>query len=252
MKRWLAGFLLFCFALMAVALPVQAASIPPKPSSSIYVQDLAGVMQPASKERLQKLGASLAAKTKAQVVVLTVRSLEGAEPEDYALEVLRTWGLGDKQLNNGVLILVVVEDKVSRVEVGYGLEGALPDAKTGQLQDEYMVPYFQSGDYDQGIVNGYRAVVQEVAKEYKLELKSSPQSATAKAQADSYPWDGWPWWAKILGAAALVGLLILDWTVFGGTFTYLILSLLRLRGGGGGGGGYGGGSGGGGGSSRRW
>ena len=115
-----------------------------------------------------------------------------------------------------------------------------------------MVPYFQNGDYDQGIVNGYRAVVQEVAKEYKLELKSSPQSATAKAQADSYPWDGWPWWAKILGAAALVGLLILDWTVFGGTFTYLILSLLRLRGGGGGGGGYGGGSGGGGGSSRRW
>lgn len=242
MRRWLTTLVLFCFAVLALAAPVQAAlAVPPKPSSSLYVQDQAGVLQPASRDRLQKLGANLAAKTKAQVVVLTVKSLEGAPPEEYALEVLRTWGLGDKQLNNGVLLLVAVDDRVSRIEVGYGLEGALPDGKTGRIQDEYMLPYFKNGDYDQGIVNGYLAVVQEVAKEYKLEFKSDPR-APPKASGDTYPWDGWPWWAKLLGAAALVGLFILDWTVFGGTFTYLLLSLLRMRGGGGGGGGgYGGG-----------
>jgi uncharacterized protein len=80
--------------------------------------------------------------------------------------MLRQWKIGDKALNNGVLLLVAVGDRQSRIEVGYGLEGALNDAKVGQIQDEYFIPYFERGDYEQGIWDGYKAVMRVVYAEY--------------------------------------------------------------------------------------
>lgn len=256
MKKRLAWLVLGIYLLIAAVAWAQP-QIPPAPTTSIYVQDYAGVMSGETKSRINNLGAQLAAKTKAQIVVVTIKSLEGGPPEDFALGILRQWGVGDKQLNNGVVMLVAVDDRQSRIEVGYGLEGALPDAKTGRLQDEYMIPYFQKGDYDKGILNGYQALVGEVAKEYKLEFKSDAKPVgrqTATPAQQSSGWDTLPWWAKMAIAGGLLLLFVLDWTFFGGQFTYLIMALIFRRGGGGGGGGggYGGGSGGGGGSNRRW
>lgn len=248
---WLTFLIYLVFAAVVWAQP----QVPPTPTSSFYVQDYAGVMNGESKSRLNRLGGQLAAKTKAQVVVVTIDTLQDAPIEEYALGVLRQWGVGDKTLNNGVVMLIAVKDRQSRIEVGYGLEGALPDAKTGRIQDDYMLPYFRQGDYDKGIVNGYLAVAGEVAREYKLELPAEAKpAAQAHAAGQVSWWDTLPWWAKMAGAAAAAGLLIIDWLFFGGQFTFLILALIFRRGGGsgGGGGGYGGGSGGGGGSSRRW
>jgi len=255
----------FLFVALALFLAVGAAAgaqpqIPPAPTASFYVQDYAKVLTAETKDRINSLGAQLASRTKAQIVVVTVDSLHGAAPEDYGLAILRGWGVGDRKLNNGVVILVAVGDRQSRIEVGYGLEGALPDAKTGSIQDEYMIPYFQQGDYDKGIWNGYLAVAREVAKEYNLELKAEPRAGSKVRHAPPASrgdwWDVLPWWVKLGIAAGLAGLFIIDWVFFGGAFTFLLLSLLRRGGGGGGGwgggGGYGGGSGGGGGSSRRW
>ena len=149
--------------------------IPPKPSASsgIYVQDYAGVLSAPARSYLQNLGRQLEQKTTAQLVVVTVKSLKGAPLEDYSLKLLRDWGIGQKEKNNGVLLLVSTGDRKSRVEVGYGLEGALTDSLTGQIQDQYMIPYFRKGTYEPGIAYGYEALARRIAKEYNVQLAVS-------------------------------------------------------------------------------
>lgn len=228
---------------------------PPAPrGGDIYVQDYADVLPAQTRAHLQRIGAELQKRTKAQLVVVTVKSLEDAPIDAYALEILRTWGVGDKSLDNGVVMLVSVGDRQSRIEVGYGLEGALPDARTGQIQDEYMLPHFKEGQYAQGILDGYTALARRVADEYKVSLGGLPPfqkaaGAAAAPRADGGMLSGL---MDFIVAGVVLVLVILDFAFFGGRFTLLLLALFRSRGGGGGGGGFGGGSGGGGGSSRRW
>ncbi len=257
MKKWLAGLLLAAFLLSGAAAWAQPA-IPPAPTSgSLFVRDYAGVLSDDAKTRINFLGSQLKGKTKAHVVAVVVKSTDGAPPADYALAILRGWGVGDKTKNNGVVILVAVDDRAARIEVGYGLEGRIPDAKAGRIIDDYMLPYFQRGDYDKGVYNGYLAVVQEAAEEYGVTIDGDKRKSVSRPQpaySESW-WDALPWWGKILALAFLIVLFIIDWLFFGGQFTWLILALLFRRGGGGGGGGgggFGGGSGGGGGADRRW
>jgi uncharacterized protein len=252
MKRTIMWVALLAFLQIFSGVAMAAPAIPSPSSNHFYVLDSANVLSDAAESKIQTVSSQLAGRTKAQVVVLTIRSLEGAPIDEYALEVLRNWGIGDKQLNNGVLILVAVDDRQSRIEVGYGLEGALPDGKTGRIQDEYMLPLFKSGDYEQGILNGYNAVVNEVASEYKVTLPAEkPQSQRQTKTED--PLASVPWWGKLLLAVGIGGLIVIDLIFFGGQITWLLLSVLFRGGRGGpGGGSGGGGSGGGGGSSRRW
>lgn len=251
MKRLAIWLLLLAF--MLVSVPLAAAPALPNPSREhFYVLDKANVLSAAAEKKIQVTSSQLAGRTKAQVVVVTIPSLEETPIEEYALELLRNWGIGDKQLNNGVLILISTGDRRSRIEVGYGLEGALPDAKTGRIQDEYMVPYFKNNDFERGILGGYTAIVNEVAAEYKVTL---PTDTVKTRRTDRDPFEGLPWWSKILLGLVVIGIIIIDMIFFGGTLTWLLLSLLFRggRGGGSGGGGSGGGgSGGGGGSSRDW
>ena len=227
---------------------LEAAEIPPKPQAgtNIYVQDYADVISPKSEQILYSLGRELDAKTTAQVAVLTVPTLDGEPIESYALNVLRSWGIGSRDKNNGVLIVVATNDRQSRIEVGFGLEGALPDGLTGRIQDQTMLPYFRQGQYDKGIVNGYAATAATVANEYNVKLEGVSYNPPAQKQQDSLPF-----WAELLLGAAVVLLLIVDNLFFGGFITRMLIFSL-FRGGRGGGGGFGGGSGGGGGSSRRW
>lgn len=221
----------------------------PKPTSPIYTQDFAQVLSPETTSRLNSLGAQLDQQTGAQVVVVTVPSLEDQPIEDYALNLLRTWGVGDKKQNNGIVLLFAQKEREIRIEVGYGLEGALPDGKTGRFLDELAIPYFQQQQYDLGIYNTYLALVQEAAKEYGVAVTNdNPVYPTQPKTKTSLP-D----WAYPIIVILVVILIILDFKLTGGVLTYFLLSALgRGRGGGGGGGGFGGGSGGGGGSSRKW
>lgn len=252
MKRWLA-LLLLSLQVLFSSLASAAPQVPPKPTSgSIYVQDYANLLSSQTKATINSVSRDLDSKTKAQVVVVTVPSLNGQPIEDYSLELLRTWGIGDKEKNNGVLILVALNDRQSRIEVGYGLEGALPDGLTGRIQDQAMIPSFSSGNYDQGILQGYASVANIVAKEYNVKLESKIQGTAAQKNGAAGVAE-MPLWQKMLLFGGLAGLLLIDQLFFGGAILHLLL-LLFLRGGGrgGGGGGFGGGSGGGGGSSRRW
>lgn len=251
MKKYLIFLLLLLqsfFAVLADAAP----EIPPKPSaaSGIYVQDYAGVMQAADKQKILSIGQDLDNKTTAQVAVLIVKTLEDMPIEDYALQVLRTWGVGNREKNNGVLIVVATEDRQSRIEVGYGLEGTLPDGLTGRIQDNYMLPYFRKGDYSSGILQGYAATAATIAKAENVQLNGVRYSGGAKqGTGDSRSLS----LTDILLAVGVVVLLIIDNLFLGGVITQMLLfAFLRGGGRGGGGGGFGGGSGGGGGSSRRW
>jgi uncharacterized protein len=256
MNNWLLKlFFITCMTLSSIAWT--QAPIPPTPTSSIYVQDYANVLTPENSELINSIGSQLAANTKAQVVVVTIKTLQNTPIETLSLGILRKWGIGDKKLNNGVLMLVAVNDRKMRLEVGYGLEGALPDAKAGRIQDEYILPYFKQGDYNKGILMGFLAITQEVAKEYKYDLKTTVQPErvqnSPKGTSNQVPL---PWWMQLLIVIIIVVLLIIDWVYFNGMFTLLLISMFRGgRGGGRGGssgGGFGGGSGGGGGSSRSW
>ena len=169
--------------------------VPPKPtaSSGIYVQDYAGVISAPVQNYLQQLGRQLDQKTTAQLVVVTVKSLNGAPLEDYSLKLLRDWGIGNKEKNNGVLMLISTGDRKSRIEVGYGLEGALKDSLTGQIQDQYMIPHFRKGTFEAGIAYGYEALALRIAKEYNVQLAVSGYAnhspGTVKAGADGQSTD---------------------------------------------------------------
>lgn len=261
MKRLFMLWLLVCQLLFSPLTVFSAAKIPPKPTTSIYAQDRAGVLSRQAVQAINTYGEALERKTKAQLVVLTVPSLEGQSLEEYSLAVLRGWGIGDKKLNNGVLMLIAVKDRKSRIEVGYGLEGALPDGLTGRIQDQYMLPYFRNGDYNQGILRGYSALLQVALKEYNL--KPEDLGIKQTAQTSRQPAEGGD---AIPTSLVLIGLLILflvDRILLGGAIFRMLFYMFLFRGGGRGGhggfggggfggGSYGGGSGGGGGSSRSW
>jgi uncharacterized protein len=94
-----------------------------------------------------------------QIAVLTIPTLDGESIEDFAVKVFESWKLGQKGKDNGVLIVVVPNDRRMRIEVGYGLEGTLTDLVAGRIIQEVMAPEFKNGDYDGGIADGARAVM---------------------------------------------------------------------------------------------
>lgn len=255
MKRWLIYFILLLqcfFAACAIAAP----QIPPKPTAAagIYVQDYAQVLSAEDKRRLLSIGQELDDKTTAQLAVVTVKTLDGQPIEDYALSILREWGIGSKEKNNGALIVVAVQDRRSRIEVGYGLEGLLTDGLTGRIQDQAMIPYFRKGNYAAGIVNGYAVTASLIAKDAGVQLTSiNSEQIAVPAKTTNNTDQEYPFWLKLLIGAGIVLLLIIDNLFLGGVLTQMLFFMfLRGRGGGGGRGGFGGGSGGGGGSSRSW
>lgn len=255
MKRWLIYFILLLqcfFAACATAAP----QIPPKPTAAagIYVQDYAQVLSAEDKSRLLSIGQELDNKTTAQLAVVTVKTLDGQPIEDYALAILREWGIGSKEKNNGALIVVAVQDRRSRIEVGYGLEGLLTDGLTGRIQDQAMIPYFRKGNYAAGIVNGYAVTASLIAKDAGVQLTSiNSEQIAVPAKTTNNTDQEYPFWLKLLIGASIVLLLIIDNLFLGGVLTQMLFFMfLRGRGGGGGRGGFGGGSGGGGGSSRSW
>ena len=140
----------------------------PKPTDKFFVNDFAGVMNDADAQTVYNKGAALYEATKAQAVVITVEDLGGEEASDYALNIGREWGVGDKDEDNGVVILLSRDDREIYIAVGYGLEGALPDSKTGRIIDTYGIPYFSADDFSTGLVGIYNSVVNEIYIEYGL------------------------------------------------------------------------------------
>lgn len=141
----------------------------PKPTKNFFVNDFANVISNADEEKMQQQGEALFKECGAQVVVVTVKSLNGEDLESYSLNLARSWRIGSDKNDDGILLLLAVDERKVRIEVGYGLEGALPDSKTGRILDTYGVDRFKKNDFSTGLAAVYDSLVNEVYIEKGLD-----------------------------------------------------------------------------------
>lgn len=210
-----------------------------------FVFDRAGVMDAAARDRVTRRLADLESKTDAQVKVVTLPSLEGGEIKDFANRLFNAWGIGQRGKDNGVLILMAREERRIWIEVGYGLEPVLNDARVGRILDAQVLPAFRRGDYAAGLTAGATAVAQTIAQAQGQVLgeQETPPAAPRDAPA---------WWNVLVLIVGVYLLIRHPWLL------WLLLSSGGgsgrggFGGGGFGGGGFGGGRSGGGGAGRGW
>lgn len=141
----------------------------PKPTKNFFVNDFANVISNADEEKMQQQGEALFKECGAQVVVVTVKSLNGEDLESYSLNLARSWRIGSDKNDDGILLLLAVDERKVRIEVGYGLEGALPDSKTGRILDTYGVDRFKKNDFSTGLAAVYDSLINEVYIEKGLD-----------------------------------------------------------------------------------
>jgi uncharacterized protein len=176
-------------------------SIPnPRTRDGTWVTDMPGALRAETVARLNATIGDLERTNGAEMAVVVIRSLDGLSIEEGAVKLFELWGIGKKDKDNGLLLLWSTGDRRVRVEVGYGLEGALPDGKVGAILDTYVISKFKAGDFDQGLIDGVDALVR-VARNEPIEL--------ASARTESYdpsPWGIGTILASIAGAiAAAIG-----------------------------------------------
>ena len=157
-------FLLLVFLAGSPVRPADARQAAPALTGRVV--DNAEVLSVETEQRLEERLAAHETKTGNQVVVLTIPSLQGEVIEAYALQVARAWQLGTAEHNDGVLLLVAVEDRALRIEVGYGLEGALPDAIAARIIRHEITPRFREGSFDTGVADGVDAILGALAGTY--------------------------------------------------------------------------------------
>jgi len=139
------------------------------------VGDYAEVIPVQYRQKIAAAATELWQKTGDSLVVATIPSLDGDAIEDAAVRLFQQWGIGQKGDDRGVLFLVAVKERRLRIEVGYGLEGLITDAKAGMIRDQAMVPFLKKNDYGQGLYAGVAAAAHIIAKERGVELTGVPQ-----------------------------------------------------------------------------
>jgi len=151
--------------LALLAVPGAAAlSVPPPPDRR--VNDYAGALSPADRDRLERQLIAREATSRNQVVVAVFRSLAGESLEGYSIRLAEAWRIGQKGLDNGVIFLVFLDDRKMRIEVGYGLEGSLTDAIASSILRDVVAPRFREGHTADGIAAGLDAIDRAIAGTY--------------------------------------------------------------------------------------
>lgn len=133
----------------------------------VWVHDEANVLAPSTKALLESVLKADRDSTSNQIAVLIVTSLQGESLEDYSLRVSEKWRLGQESKDNGVLLLIAINDREIRIETGYGLEGVLTDALSSRINRNEIAPYFRQANYDEGVKAGVMAIIQAIKGEYK-------------------------------------------------------------------------------------
>lgn len=226
-----------------------------------YVNDFAGVLDAATRDRLTALCTEVDQKAGAQIALVTIHSLDGGSKEDFGNRLFGLWGVGHKSDDRGVLVLVAVNDHQYWTEVGYGLEPILPDGKVGGFGRE-MIPFLRQGDYNQALAGMTLNLARVIAKDRGITLTGVGAEVNApspRAGDDQQGGSGIPPIVIMLIVMALFGglrwifpLLFLGGGRWGGGWSGGGWSGGGFGGGGGGFGGFGGGSSGGGGAGGGW
>lgn len=160
----------FLFLLLSFQ-SVFAQNIEKKPQPAKAVNDFGNLLESFQEEALERKIRDYNDSTSSAIVIITVPDLQGYDIAEVALKYLRDWGIGTKEKNNGVLILVSKKERKARIETGFGMEGVLPDILAKQIIDERMVPFFKQDDYYGGFNNAVDAIIQAAAGEYKADPK---------------------------------------------------------------------------------
>ena len=250
-------FVLLSFGLAAHAEPIKDL----KPTG--YVNDFAQVLDPSVTSQMEDICRQIDEKAHAQIAVVTINTLDGADIESYAVDLFHQWGIGAKATDHGVLILYAIRDRRARIEVGYGLEPILPDGKVGGFQRE-AIPLMQSGNYSQALLLVTSRVAEVIATDAGIQLTNVQPRAPTETQYERAQGH-----LSLGGIAILIIIFLiilvtplrslLFWILFsnlfggrGGGFGGGGGGFGGFGGGGGGFGGFGGGSSGGGGASSSW
>ena len=207
MKWWCGvALLLTCLTALAVALPQPVGR----------VNDFANLLDPATRQELDALLEAVGTETTAQIAVVTVETLEGMTVEEYASRLFREWGVGQKDVDNGVLVVVAPIAREMRIEVGYGLEDVLPDGLAGQIIQDDFLPQFKSGDFRAGILQGVGRVAAVVRGNHIL--SSEERRALEEPDRPSYDWV----FILFMGPFVAIGAFVLG-LGFGNRMFFLVL-----------------------------
>lgn len=154
------------------AVPVYAeAAIPPAPTGNDYIVDEADILTDGEEAELNQKLTSYETRTSTEIAVLTVKTINDDYIENFSLNVARNWGIGQSGKNNGALLVVAVDDRKLRIEVGTGLEGELTDLRAGQIIRNRITPQFKQGNYYQGIDDGVDGMI------LAIDAADDPQAA---------------------------------------------------------------------------
>ena len=162
------------FFLILILFSIQFANgqtIQPRPNPPQAVNDFGNFLEPFQKEALEKKIRDYNDSTSSAIVIITVPDLQGYDIAELALKYLREWGIGTKEKNNGVVILVSKVERKARIETGYGMEGVLPDITSKHIIDEVMIPNFKANDYYRGFDQTIDAIILAARGEYKSDKK---------------------------------------------------------------------------------
>jgi uncharacterized protein len=226
--------------LCSASLAAFAEKIEDLPRPTNYVSDYANVLSPATVQELNEYCLRVDQQAHAQIAVVTVKSLDGADIDDYSIRLFDKLKVGGKSTDRGVLILLATEDHKRRITTGYGLEGILPDGKVGDIGRQ-MVPYLRANDFDSAVSLAVQQVSQVIAADAGVTIQDAPRRGPPQQMGKPIS----------LGKMILFGLFIFFVVVVlsrlgGGGLLGFLLGMLLGGGGRGGGGGFGGGGGGGG------
>ena len=219
------------------------------PKAVGHVNDFAGVIDNGLERSLDNYLQSVKQQTGAEIAVVAVSDMGGLDVDTYAVELMKTWGIGSKERNEGVLVLLAIEERKWRIEVGYGLEPVITDLEAGQLGRDIMAPLFKAGQYSEGLARGALAMATAIAEEKGVTLTDG---AGAPVPARRRRPSSGGQLIKIIPIIIIFLLIARSRGGGGGLMTALLLGSMmgggrRNYGGGFGGGSFGGGFGGGGG-----
>lgn len=194
---------LLVVGLLLLQLTVLAQSVPPRPNPPRLVNDLAGLLRPDEVAQLERKLVAYNDSTSSQIAVVTVPSLGDYEIAGYAQQLYETWGIGQKNNNNGVLILIAKQERKVRIQPGYGLEGAIPDALAKRIITSTLTPAFKENRYYEGLDRATDQLIALAKGEYKADPATQPRSRRSSSDDSG---GGWMFWV-VIGALLLFILL---------------------------------------------
>jgi len=157
----------------------------PYPAPQGLINDFANVIPPAYEERMDALAREVLEKAEAALTVVTLQDIGGASIDEYTNKLYEQWGVGKKGEDRGAMILVALKERKVRIEIGYGLEGIIPDGMAGQIRDQAIVPYLKKGEFGPGLFTGLSALSGIIAKDKGIKLAGKPDTPDVRQTGSS-------------------------------------------------------------------